>query len=226
MYENYTGGSFAHETVCVDKGATIGERTKVWHWTHIREGAKIGTNCVIGQNCYIDNVQIGNNVHIQNNVSVYELVTLEDDVFVGPSVVFTNDKRPPSGKENWLPTLVKKGASIGANATIVCGVIIGKNARIGANNFWKRIFYPRQGCLSDAMFKICRKNNWLLDLGIAGWTYGIPVMPELEFDEWWEDKVRKKVDFETGENVELWVQAFRDFPFEERRKKYEVNNDR
>jgi len=113
----------------------IGEGTHIWHFTHVREGVVIGCGCTIGQGCYIGpDVRIGDRVRIQNNVSVYEGVTLEDDVFVGPSAVFTNIKRPKAGivQRDYLSTLVKKGAVIGANATIVCGVTIGEGAFVGA----------------------------------------------------------------------------------------------
>lgn len=129
--------NFVHESSYVDDGVQIGEGTKIWHFCHIQKGARIGKNCNIGQNVYIgSNVVIGDNVKIQNNVSVYEGVTIEDDVFLGPSCVFTNDLMPrakyPKGHTNFLKTLVKKGASIGANATIVCGNTIGENAMVGA----------------------------------------------------------------------------------------------
>lgn len=129
---------FAHETAVIDEPVEIGAGTKIWHFTHIRSGARIGKNCVIGQNCYIaEKAVLGNNVHVQNNVSIYNLVTLEDDVFCGPSCVFTNDLNPRAayhkqGLDQYLPTLVKKGASIGANATILCGITIGAHAFIGA----------------------------------------------------------------------------------------------
>lgn len=129
---------FVHESSYVDDDVTIGDGTKVWHFSHIQAGSVIGTNCSIGQNVNIaNNVKIGNNVKIQNNVSVYEGVELEDYVFCGPSMVFTNIKLPRSefpqrGAEYYLKTLVKKSASIGANATIVCGVTIGEYAIIGA----------------------------------------------------------------------------------------------
>lgn len=130
---------FVHESSYIDDAVQIGEGTKVWHFCHIQSGAKIGKNCSIGQNVNIGpNVIIGDNVKIQNNVSVYEGVTIEDDVFLGPSCVFTNDLTPrakfPKGKENYIKTLIKKGASIGANATIVCGNTIGQNAMIGAGS--------------------------------------------------------------------------------------------
>jgi UDP-2-acetamido-3-amino-2,3-dideoxy-glucuronate N-acetyltransferase len=129
---------FVHESSYVDDGVEVGDETKIWHFSHIQSGANIGKNCSIGQNVNIgNNVKIGNGVKIQNNVSVYEGVELEDFVFCGPSMVFTNIKVPRSefpqrGKEFYAKTLVKKSASIGANATIVCGVTIGEYALIGS----------------------------------------------------------------------------------------------
>jgi len=129
---------FVHESSYVDENVVIGENTKVWHFSHIQPGVQIGDSCSIGQNVNIgNNVRIGNNVKIQNNVSVYEGVELEDYVFCGPSMVFTNIKVPRSefpqrGSNNYLQTVVKKSASIGANATIVCGVTIGEYALIGS----------------------------------------------------------------------------------------------
>ena len=127
---------FVHETANVDDGALIGADTKIWHWVHVSAGARIGQKCSLGQNVFIGNkVDIGNNVKIQNNVSVYDNVTLEDDVFCGPSMVFTNVYNPRSAvnrKEEYRDTVVKKGATLGANCTIVCGVTIGKYAFIGA----------------------------------------------------------------------------------------------
>ncbi len=127
-------GYFSHPTAVIDNGAHIGDNTQIWHFTHVREGATIGTGCVIGQNCYIaSRAVMGSGVKIQNNVSLYDLVTLENNVFVGPSAVFTNDLNPRAPypkKGNWIPTLVKEGASIGANATILCGITIGRWALI------------------------------------------------------------------------------------------------
>jgi len=129
---------FIHESSYVDDDVEIGEGSKIWHFSHIQSGAIIGKNCSIGQNVNIaNNVKIGNHVKIQNNVSVYEGIELEDYVFCGPSMVFTNIKLPRSefpqrGSEYYAKTLVKKSASIGANATIVCGVTIGKYAMIGS----------------------------------------------------------------------------------------------
>ena len=129
---------FAHESSYVDSDVSIGDNTKIWHFSHIQTGAIIGENCSIGQNVNIgNNVKIGNYVKIQNNVSIYEGVELEDYVFCGPSMVFTNIKVPRSefpqkGNEYYEKTLVKKSASIGANATIICGVTIGRYALIGS----------------------------------------------------------------------------------------------
>jgi len=131
---------YVHESSYVDKDVSIGDNTKIWHFSHIQTGSTIGENCSIGQNVNIgNNVTIGNGVKIQNNVSVYEGVELEDFVFCGPSMVFTNIKVPRSefpqrGKEFYAKTLVKKSASIGANATIVCGVTIGEYALIGSGS--------------------------------------------------------------------------------------------
>lgn len=119
-----------------EPGCVVGDGTKIWHFCHIREGAKIGANCTIGQGCYIASTAvIGNNCRIQNHVSVYDGVVLDEDVFIGPSVVFTNVKRPRAYKRGVFErTLVKKGATIGANATIICGVTIGEGAFIGAGS--------------------------------------------------------------------------------------------
>ncbi|MBC7221578.1 N-acetyltransferase [Candidatus Bipolaricaulota bacterium] len=129
---------FVHESAYVDPGAKIGKNTKIWHFCHIMAGAEIGENCTLGQNVFVaKNVKIGNNVKIQNNVSVYEGVILEDYVFCGPSCVFTNVKTPRSAfprnrSEDYIPTIVKRGATIGANATIICGVTIGEWAFVAA----------------------------------------------------------------------------------------------
>lgn len=129
---------YVHESTFVEKNVRIGEGTHIWHFCHVREGARIGKNCNIGQNVYVGtDVVIGNVVKIQNNVSVYEKVTLEDFVFCGPSAVFTNDLDPRSAyaknpKTDHFPTLVKKGATIGANATILCNLTIGQHAFVGA----------------------------------------------------------------------------------------------
>jgi UDP-2-acetamido-3-amino-2,3-dideoxy-glucuronate N-acetyltransferase len=125
-----------HPTAIVDEGAQLGDGTRVWHWVHVCAGARIGERCVLGQNVFVGNdVVIGNNVRIQNNVSVYDAVTLEDDVFCGPSMVFTNVFNPRSHvsrKSDYRRTLVRRGASIGANATVVCGHTVGEFAFVGA----------------------------------------------------------------------------------------------
>ena len=128
---------YAHETAEVSKDAVIGDNTKVWNNAQVRERAQIGKNCIISKNVYIDSdVIIGNNVKIQNNVNVYHGVTVEDDVFLGPSMTFTNDLYPRAFNPNWkiTETLVKKGSSIGANATIVCGTVIGEYATVGSGS--------------------------------------------------------------------------------------------
>ena len=130
------GSFFTHESSYVDAGAVVGAGTKVWHFSHIQSGAIVGKNCVIGQNVNISGgASVGDGCKLQNNVSVYEGVTLEDGVFCGPSCVFTNDHEPrahsPHGWEV-TPTLVKKGASIGANATIVCGNTLGEYCMVGS----------------------------------------------------------------------------------------------
>lgn len=126
----------AHSTAIIDEGAQIGDGTRIWHWVHICAGAMIGNNCSFGQNVFIGNdVIIGQNVKVQNNVSIYDAITLEDDVFCGPSMVFTNVLNPRSEinrKHEYKRTLVKKGVSIGANATIVCGHALQEYAFIGA----------------------------------------------------------------------------------------------
>lgn len=175
----------AHETAIIDAGAAIGAGTRIWHWVHVSGGAKIGSRCSLGQNVYIGNrVVIGDNVKIQNNVSVYDNVTLEDDVFCGPSMVFTNVYNPRSAvtrKDEYRDTLVRKGASLGANCTIVCGVTIGQYAFIGAgavvnadvkdfalmvgvpakqvgwmSRFGERVNLPLEG---DDLEVICQKTN-------------------------------------------------------------------
>jgi UDP-2-acetamido-3-amino-2,3-dideoxy-glucuronate N-acetyltransferase len=129
---------FIHESAYVDEGAKIGDRTKIWHFSHVNGGAVIGEGCSLGQNVVVMNdVKIGNNVKIQNNVSVYDAVELEDDVFCGPSMVFTNVINPRSHvprKDEYKRTRVRRGATIGANATIVCGVTLGEYSFIGAGS--------------------------------------------------------------------------------------------
>lgn len=156
---------YAHPTAVVDEGAIIGEGTRVWHFVHVMPGAEIGRDCTIGQGCYIANVKIGNGVRIQNNVSVYDSVTLEDDVFCGPSCVFTNVINPRSKverKDEYKPTLVKQGASIGANATIVCGITIGEYAFIGAGAV-VRTDVPARALMVGVPAK---RIAWMCDCGV------------------------------------------------------------
>jgi UDP-2-acetamido-3-amino-2,3-dideoxy-glucuronate N-acetyltransferase len=127
---------FAHESSYVDDNVTIGDNTKIWHFSHILSGSNIGSNCSFGQNCVVGpKVKIGDGVKVQNNISIYEGVEVEDDVFLGPSMVFTNVTNPRAfivRREEFKKTLLKKGCSIGANATIVCGITIGEYALIGS----------------------------------------------------------------------------------------------
>lgn len=128
---------FVHESSYIDDNVNIGEKTKIWHFCHVQSGASIGKNCSLGQNVNVaNNVTVGDNCKIQNNVSLYEGVELEEGVFCGPSCVFTNDLTPramfPKGRENYKKTLVCRGASIGANATVVCGHVIGEYAMVAA----------------------------------------------------------------------------------------------
>ncbi len=130
-----TSDIYIHPTALVDEGARIGEGTKIWHFSHVMAGAIIGTDCILGQNVFIGNVQIGNRCKIQNNVSVYDGVTLEDGVFVGPSAVFTNVRTPRAEVDRhgeFAKTVVRRGATIGANATIVCGVELGEYCLVAA----------------------------------------------------------------------------------------------
>lgn len=142
IFNDETRSYFVHESAYVDEDVKIGEGSKIWHFSHILKGSKIGENCIIGQNVVIGpDVNIGDKCKIQNNVSVYKGVTLEDDVFCGPSCVFTNVYNPRAfveRKKEFLPTLVKKGVTIGANATIICGVTIGKYAMLGAGAVVKK----------------------------------------------------------------------------------------
>ena len=137
---------FAHESSFIDSDVIIGEKTKIWHFSHILANSIIGQNCSFGQNCVVGpNVRVGNGVKVQNNVSIYEGVEIEDDVFLGPSMVFTNVINPRAfiiRKEEFKKTLLKKGCSIGANATIVCGITIGEYALIGSGAVVNRDVKP------------------------------------------------------------------------------------
>ncbi|OZB49444.1 MAG: N-acetyltransferase [Polynucleobacter sp. 39-45-136] len=171
----------AHNTAIIDTGAQIGDGTHVWHWTHICAGARIGASCSLGQNVFVGNdVVIGSNVKIQNNVSVYDAVTIEDDVFCGPSMVFTNVYNPRSAvvrKNQYRKTLVKKGASIGANSTIVCGVTIGQYAFIAAGAVINKDVKPYALMAGVPAKQIgwMSEHGERLDLPLEGNTYSICV---------------------------------------------------
>ena len=165
--------TFIHSTSVVEEGAYIGKNTKVWLFCHIMHDAKIGDNCQLGQNVYVGKkVTIGNGVKVQNNVSVYEDVTLEDDVFCGPSVVFTNVINPRSfisRKEEFKKTLVKKGATLGANSTIVCGITVGEYSFVGAGATVTKNVKPyavmvgvpakQTGWVCECAIKLIKKNS-------------------------------------------------------------------
>jgi UDP-2-acetamido-3-amino-2,3-dideoxy-glucuronate N-acetyltransferase len=154
-----------HPTAIVDKGAEIGKNTKIWHWVHVCKGAKIGEQVTLGQNVFVgNNTEIGNNCKIQNNVSVYDGVVLEKGVFCGPSMVFTNVYNPRAlieRKNEFLPTLVKKGATLGANCTIVCGVIIGEFSFIGAGAVINKDVFPYSIMIGNPAKQI----GWMSEYG-------------------------------------------------------------
>ena len=156
---------FAHETVVIDSDVQIGAGTKIWHFSHIMSGSKIGENCNLGQNTVVSpEVELGNNVKVQNNVSIYTGVICEDDVFLGPSMVFTNVINPRSAivrKEEYIQTIVEKGATIGANATIVCGNKIGKFAFIGAGAVVTREVKPYALVIGNPS----RQVGWMSEYG-------------------------------------------------------------
>lgn len=160
---------FVHESSYIDDNVRIGEGTCIWHFSHVMSGSVIGRKCRIGQNVVIGpRASVGNNVKIQNNVSVYEGVTLEDDVFCGPSMVFTNINTPRSAfprnrSEDNLPTLVKRGASIGANATVVCGHTIGEHALIGAGAVVTKDIRPYAVVYGNPV----RQHGWACECGIV-----------------------------------------------------------
>jgi UDP-2-acetamido-3-amino-2,3-dideoxy-glucuronate N-acetyltransferase len=170
----------AHPTAIVDEGAEIGAETRIWHWAHVCAGARIGNKCSLGQNVYVGNrVSIGNNVKVQNNVSIYDDVVLEDDVFCGPSMVFTNVVNPRSHvsrKHEYKSTLVKRGATIGANATIVCGHTIGEYAFIGAGAVVTRDVVPHALVVGNPG----RRVGWMCGCGVRLPESDRPVCPECE----------------------------------------------
>ena len=171
---------FAHPTAIIDEGSQIGEGTKIWHFSHLMHGCVIGKNCNIGQNVFIaSNVKLGSNVKVQNNVSIYEGVICEDDVFLGPSMVFTNVINPRSAvsrKNGYKQTIIRRGASVGANATIICGNEIGEYAFIGAGAV------VTKPVLSYAlvMGNPSRQTGWVSEMGhkLEFDINGIAVCPE------------------------------------------------
>jgi UDP-2-acetamido-3-amino-2,3-dideoxy-glucuronate N-acetyltransferase len=158
--------TFIHPTAVIDSGAQVGDGTKIWHFSHLMATSKIGERCIIGQNVYIDSdVNIGNEVKIQNNVSVYNGVEIEDGVFLGPSVVFTNVINPRSfieRKDEFKKTIVRKGATIGANATILCGIEIGAYAMIGAG----AVVTKNVLAFAVMMGNPARRTAWISEAGI------------------------------------------------------------
>jgi UDP-2-acetamido-3-amino-2,3-dideoxy-glucuronate N-acetyltransferase len=162
-----------HATAIVDEGARIGNGSRIWHWVHVCGGAQIGERCSLGQNVFIGNdVKIGNNVKIQNNVSVYDAVQLDDDVFCGPSMVFTNVYNPRSAivrKDEYRKTWVKRGATLGANCTIVCGVTIGEYAFIGAGAVVNRDVLPYALMVGVP----ARRIGWMCSTGVQLKGHGI-----------------------------------------------------
>lgn len=171
---------FAHETAVIDEGCEIGQGTRIWHFTHIMPRCIIGENCNLGQNVVVSpDVVLGKNVKVQNNVSIYTGVICEDDVFLGPSMVFTNVVNPRSAvnrKSEYARTLVKKGATIGANATIVCGIEIGEYAFIGAGTVVIRNVPPYALLVGNP----ARQTGWMSEFGhkLKFDTNGIAVCPE------------------------------------------------
>lgn len=156
---------YSHPTAIIDEGCHIGDGTKIWHFSHIMPDCVVGSNCIIGQNVYIGkNVKLGNNVKVQNNVSIYEGVICEDDVFLGPSMVFTNVSNPRSSvnrKKEYQQTIVRKGASIGANATIICGNEIGAYAFIGAGSVVTKPVLPYALMMGNP----ARQAGWISEEG-------------------------------------------------------------
>lgn len=174
---------FIHETSLIDDNVKIGDGTKIWQWCHVSIGAQIGENCTIGQGVFIGkNVVVGNGVKIQNHVSVFEGVTIEDDVFCGPSCVFTNvvnPRSPISRKDEYRPTLVKKGATIGANATIICGNTVGRYAFIGAGSLVAHDIYDHRLAYGVP----ARVKGWTCECGreLEVAVYQVPGNEPIEF---------------------------------------------
>lgn len=172
---------YVHESSYIDENVKIGDNTKIWHFCHVQSGAVIGENCSLGQNVNIsNNVCIGNEVKIQNNVSIYEGVEIEDGVFLGPSCVFTNDLTPraryPKGHENYKKTLIREGASIGANATIICRHTIGKFALVAAGAVVTKDvpdYALVAGVPARVIGRVDERGNVIEKFGVQGWNSGI-----------------------------------------------------
>jgi UDP-2-acetamido-3-amino-2,3-dideoxy-glucuronate N-acetyltransferase len=173
---------FAHETAVIDEGCKIGKGTRIWHFSHIMTGSEVGENCNIGQNVVISpGVKLGKNVKVQNNVSIYTGVICDDDVFLGPSMVFTNVINPRSAiirKDSYMTTIVEKGASIGANSTIVCGTIIGRFAFVGAGAVVTKDVKPYALVVGNP----ARQTGWMSEFGhkLMFDSKGYAVCPESE----------------------------------------------
>lgn len=186
---------FAHETAVVDDGCEIGKGTRIWHFTHIMTGCKLGENCNLGQNVVVSpEVVLGNNVKVQNNVSIYTGVICEDDVFLGPSMVFTNVVNPRSGvnrRGQYVKTLVRKGVTIGANATIVCGHEIGEFAFIGAGSVITKEVRPYALMVGNP----ARQIGWMSEYGhrLHFDADGLAVCPESKEKYRLKDGIVKKI---------------------------------
>jgi UDP-2-acetamido-3-amino-2,3-dideoxy-glucuronate N-acetyltransferase len=186
---------FAHDTAVIDDGCKIGKGTKIWHFSHVMPGSEIGENCNVGQNVVISpGVKLGNNVKVQNNVSIYTGVICEDDVFLGPSMVFTNVINPRSAiirKDQYLETIVERGASIGANSTIVCGNTIGRYSFVGAGAVVTRDVKPYALVVGNP----ARQTGWISEFGhkLIFDTNGLAVCPESHDRYRLEDGVVSKI---------------------------------
>jgi UDP-2-acetamido-3-amino-2,3-dideoxy-glucuronate N-acetyltransferase len=171
---------FAHETAVIDQGCIIGKGTKIWHFSHVMSGSEIGENCNIGQNVVVSQgVKLGRNVKVQNNISIYTGVICEDDVFLGPSMVFTNVINPRSAiirKDQYMATIVEKGATIGANSTIVCGNRIGRYSFVGAGAVVTKDVKPYSLVVGNP----ARQTGWMSEFGhrLSFDEKGIAVCPE------------------------------------------------
>lgn len=182
---------YIHPTAEVDKRAVVGDGTKIWNQAQVREGARLGEGCIVSKNVYIDeNVRIGSRVKIQNNVNVYHGVTIEDDVFLGPSMTFTNDMYPRAFSSNWKvsDTLVKKGASIGANASIRCGITIGEYAMVGTGSTVVKDVPAHALVVGNPAKQI----GWVCECGYKLEEHGKCVNCEKEYPQYAQNKTEKE----------------------------------